>query len=146
MGNIYSYYKLSKNLDKVQLNTFNGLRLLVRIVEVYDGDTVTFICHYKGNYEKYKLRLYGIDTPEIKTRSINEKELGLKARDVLSEKILNKLVFVEFLKEEKYGRKLGTIYMADGLLKNKNGLNICQWLLDTGHAVAYFGEKKTNKF
>ena len=79
-------------------------------MDVYDGDTVTVIFEYRRQMIKDRIRLWGIDTPEIRTRDQEEKKAGFEARDYLREQILDKFVWVEFLKEDKYGRSLGKIY------------------------------------
>ena len=39
-----------------------------KVVDVYDGDTITIVIFNKGGVEKYKLRMYGYDSPEIKPK------------------------------------------------------------------------------
>ena len=75
-----------------------------------------------------KLRLYGIDTPELRG---DEREQGLIVRDILREKILNKDVEIHSYKDKqgKYGRYLATILL--------DGEDINQWLVDNGHAEVY---------
>ena len=81
------------------------------ITKVYDGDTVTADIDLVFNVvmRKQKLRLLGIDTPEIRGE---ERPEGLVARDRLSELILNTDVHIVTHKDTsgKYGRWLVTIY------------------------------------
>ncbi len=94
-----------------------------RVTEVYDGDTITadidlgFHVWLHGE----KLRLFGIDTPEIRARAnrpvnATEKARGLAARDALRDLILGKEVELCTIKDKKgkYGRYLARI-MYDGL-------------------------------
>lgn len=84
-----------------------------KITSVYDGDTVTATIDLGFNISfEVKLRLYGINTPELKGISHVE---GKIARDILSEMVLNKEVIIKTEKDrtEKYGRYLATI-MLDG--------------------------------
>ena len=76
-----------------------------------------------------KLRLLGIDTPEV--RGV-EREAGLKSRDVLRERIMDKEIRVKTQKDKKgkYGRWLATIYDAD--IESIN-----TWLLREGYAKPY---------
>lgn len=80
------------------------------VTKVYDGDTITanidlgFGVELKGQ----KIRLFGLDTPEVRGE---EREEGLKARDYLRAKILNKQVYLISRKDKKgkYGRWIGEI-------------------------------------
>ena len=91
---------------------------------------------------KFNLRLNRIDTPEIKTNNPIEKEYAIKIRDMLSEKIMNKMVNIKVLKTDKYGR-----YLAEVSYKK---LNINNWLLKNNYALLYDGGAKrsfdSNKF
>ena len=81
------------------------------ITKVYDGDTVTADIHLGFNMvmRKQKLRLLGIDTPEIRGE---ERDEGLISRDRLSDLILNTDVHIVTHQDKsgKYGRWLVTIY------------------------------------
>ena len=76
-----------------------------------------------------KLRLYGIDTPELRGE---EREQGIVVRDILREMILGKEVTIRSYKDKqgKYGRYLANIIV--------DGLDLNQWLVDNGHAEPYF--------
>ena len=97
---------------------------------VYDGDSVTLdISLGLGvHLHDQKIRLYGIDTPEIRG---TKRPAGLVARDRLRELVLNEWVLVEtiFDRTGKYGRLLGVLY--------KDGVNINELLLDEGLAEPY---------
>ena len=109
---------------------------------VVDGDTVdvTIDCGF-NIHVKERVRLKGIDTPESRTRDLEEKERGLAAKDRLIDIIAsfgNKFVIKTSIdKKGKYGRLLGELISKDGE-QNAN-----QMLLVEGHAVEYFGGKKT---
>lgn len=92
-----------------------------KVLSVYDGDTITIGYKYRGTYWKSPLRIYGIDTPELKpSRSgrteesiTEEKKAAEKARDYLSGRILGKLITVNFNKSnDKYGRLLGEVFLG----------------------------------
>ena len=100
------------------------------ITKVYDGDTVHAVFEYKGEYNKWVCRLYGIDTAEIRTKDVEEKEFALETRDALRERILYQEVQIKCYQFDKYGRLLATIF--------KNGENINEWLLHEGYAQPYF--------
>jgi len=101
-----------------------------KIIAVYDGDTVTALVDLGFLHtQEMKLRLYGIDTPEMRG---DEKIEGKKVRDIVREMVLNKDVTIRTYKDKqgKYGRYLANIIL-------ENGLDLNQWLLDNGHAKPY---------
>ena len=107
------------------------------VIKVYDGDTITIAS--KMPYEnsplfRFSVRLNGIDTPEIKSKNENEKTLAKKARDSLSQLIMNKNVTLKNIKNEKYGRILADVYLDE--------LHLNKWMIDQSFAVAYAGKTK----
>jgi len=107
------------------------------VIKVYDGDTITIAS--KMPYEnsplfRFNVRLNGIDTPEIKSKNENEKILAKKARDSLSQLIMNKNVTLKNVKNEKYGRILSDVYLDD--------LHVNKWMIDQQFAVEYDGKTK----
>tara|TARA_R110002049_G_scaffold187843_1_gene356122 strand:+ start:583 stop:966 length:384 start_codon:yes stop_codon:yes gene_type:complete len=108
----------------------------VTLDRVVDGDT--FDCIISLGFDCYlhkqRVRLSGIDTPESRTRDLEEKKLGLAAKERLKELCEGKFK-IKSLGKGKYGRILGIPY-------TKDGKNICQILIDEGHAVEYHGGKK----
>lgn len=110
-----------------------------QVVKVYDGDTIHIATTLplKGKEKvmyRFVVRLAGIDTPELKGSSDKEKKKAIKARDYLSELIMNKHVTLKDVKTEKYGRLLADVYVG------KVWVN--QRLLETKHAQPYDGGKK----
>ena len=103
---------------------------------VADGDTVdvTLDLGFDVKLHKQRVRLHGIDTPESRTRNLAEKKLGLAAKERLKELCVGRFK-VKSLGKGKYGRVLGIPYTEDGQ-------DICQLLIDEGHAVEYYGGKK----
>jgi micrococcal nuclease len=103
---------------------------------IVDGDT--FDCSLDLGFDvklhKQRVRLNGIDTPESRTRDLAEKKLGLAAKERLKELCVGKIK-IRSLGKGKYGRILGIPYTEDGK-------DICQMLIDGGHAVEYHGGKK----
>ena len=107
------------------------------VIKVYDGDTITIAS--KMPYDnsplfRFSVRLNGIDTPEIKSKNENEKALAKKARECLSQLIMNKNVTLQNVKNEKYGRILADVYFDD--------LHINKWMIDQQFAVEYDGKTK----
>tara|TARA_S200000501_G_scaffold178929_1_gene168521 strand:+ start:1301 stop:1648 length:348 start_codon:yes stop_codon:yes gene_type:complete len=104
------------------------------IHSVYDGDTCTVDIDLGLNIiiRKEKIRLFGIDTPELRGVSDEEKEKGRQARDWLWEHLDSAeevLIRTHKDKSGKYGRLLGEL-IADG--KNLNTA-----LVDQGMAKEY---------
>ena len=106
-----------------------------KVVSVYDGDTcdVEIDLGFKIIL-KERLRLLGVDTPEIRTRDKEDKKRGLMVRDKLRDKILKKTVLLKTSKEGKFGRYLADIWVGD--------LHINKWLIDQGYAKEYWGGKR----
>jgi len=106
---------------------------------VIDGDTivVTLDLGFSCLLKKQTVRLAGIDTPESRTRNLEEKALGLKAKKRLIELCVGSFK-IQSLGKGKYGRILGIPYTEDGK-------SICQMLIKEKHAVEYWGGTKTGK-
>jgi len=106
---------------------------------VVDGDTidVTLDLGFSVFLHKQRCRLAGIDTPESRTRNLAEKALGKKASARLKEVCVGSFK-IQSLGKGKYGRILAIPYTEDGQ-------DICQMLVQEGHAVEYWGGTKTGK-
>jgi micrococcal nuclease len=110
-----------------------------KVTKVVDGDTidVTLDMGFDILYQQ-RVRLFGIDTPESRTRDKVEKVYGLKSKKFLQEQIKKaKKVNIKTYKGDetgKFGRILGDVFL-DG--KSVNSL-MCQ----KGHAVEYYGQSK----
>ena len=108
-----------------------------KVIKVYDGDTITIAAklpNTNGPVYRFSVRLDGIDTPEIRGKSVAERELAKQARDVLHELIYGKVVELRNVANEKYGRILADVYIGD--------TNVNQWLVSENFAVLYDGGKK----
>ena len=109
------------------------------VLKVVDGDTIDVRIDM-GFDIKYKsrVRLFGIDTPESRTKNLTEKKYGLLSKKFLENALANgtKKVIKTHKGEQtgKFGRILGEIFI-DG--KNIN-LEMCK----KGYAVAYYGQNK----
>lgn len=104
------------------------------VVKVYDGDTITVASTLGSVLYRFRIRLRGIDTPEIKGSSEEEKAMALVARDALSAQIMGHQVYLRNLGNEKYGRILADVYL--------NNVHMNQWMMQQGHARAYDGGTK----
>ena len=149
MGSVFSFVKEKrsirslKRLDETQLGffTFSGQKFPSRCIDVYDGDTVTLIIPIKDSYYKMKCRLYGIDTPEKRTKDDFEKKCAIIARDRMIELIHEKVVWIECIDWDKYGRLLANIYLKKSDMKNgKDSVN--NLMISENMAYGYEGGKK----
>jgi len=93
--------------------SFNGVEKYARIYKVYDGDTCTLLFRWKKQVINTSCRIYGIDTPELRTKDLDEKKAGYEAKKFLEGLILNKVLLVNFGKDGKYGRPLIQIFLED---------------------------------
>ena len=87
-----------------------------RVIKVYDGDTITIASKLPfDNSPLYRLsvRLNGIDTPEIKGKTDDEKIAAKQVKDALSKLILHKYVTLKNIQTEKYGRILADVYIGE---------------------------------
>lgn len=135
--------------DDAELFSFQGLRSPCKVVDVYDGDTVTIVLKdalTPNTLTKLKIRLLGIDTPEL--RDPDTKAAGLAARnwllaqlihlsheDIQAYEHLDKkgvrallkayqgLHFVELHGFDKYGRVLGRVWADADDVRADNDLN-----------------------
>ena len=108
------------------------------ITRVVDGDTCDVTLHlgfdilYKG-----RVRLTGIDTPESRTRDLEEKKFGLASKEYFKDWVAkHDSVLVESTEKGKFGRILGRIYSSD-MSECYNDKSI-----EDHHAVPYNGENK----
>jgi micrococcal nuclease len=108
-----------------------------KVIKVYDADTITIASKlpYEGSpYYRLHVRLNGIDCPEIKGKTIEEKQVAVEAREFVASLVLGKMVRLENVKSDKYGRLLATVYVDDVCV---NDLLLKQHL-----AVSYDGGTK----
>lgn len=120
-----------------------------RVVKVYDGDTITIASRVPGLANspvyKFSIRLAGIDTPELRGSSDEEKEVALGARDALSARILDRDVQLRNVSLEKYGRLLCDVFdggIGDVVGCDDVALSLNSWLVQERWAVPYDGGTK----
>jgi endonuclease YncB( thermonuclease family) len=136
------WLRLSQAPDDLGVFTYEGKLVKGRVVRVLDGDTVQIIILNEGKLESHRFRLFGIDAPELHPRKESasrdeEKEAAEISKEKLEEKLSedSNLCMVTFTKDDKYGRRMGT-------LSTRFGVNINDWMVAKGYAVPYGGGKK----
>ena len=112
-----------------------------KVTRVVDGDTIDVNIDLGFNiWHKARVRMLGIDTPESRTRNLEEKALGLASKARLKEMRKGVKVKIECAKEKgKFGRVLANVIIID---KDGNETNCNDQLCAEGHARPYSGGKK----
>lgn len=131
------------DLNTLGFRTFEGKVLPCKVIEVYDGDTITVVTrlHELEPWAKYKLRIYGIDAPEMKPKlNVLNRELHIAGahhvKDYVHSLIINQVFCIRFYKEEKFGRLMGDIIL-------KENLTLSEQLIKMKLVKPYKGEAKT---
>ena len=110
-----------------------------KLIKVVDGDTVDvdIVLGFGVWMRKQRIRLYGIDTPESRTRDLEEKKYGLAAKMFLTKWTNSGDLTLKTFKDGKgkFGRILGEIWYGEEH-------NVNQLLVDNHHAVRYHGQSK----
>ena len=119
----------------------------VSVIKVVDGDTidVDIDLGFGMTYKKQRVRLMGIDTPESRTRDLEEKKFGKASKKHLK-KLLESAERISLISHDKgkFGRILGEIYIHfnEGHPVYGTEINVNQQMIDDHHAVEYSGENK----
>jgi len=108
------------------------------VLRVIDGDTIEVrISLGFDSYVKRTVRLYGINTPETRTKDLEEKERGFAAKERLIE-ILNANNNELLIKSHgigKFGRCLGELFV-----ETLGTTSVQQFLITEGHGIEYYGK------
>ena len=113
------------------------MRFKVKVTRVLDGDTVDAVFKFPiGISVKKRVRLFGRNTPETRTKDPIEKKAGYAAKDRLDELLREGgyNAIVDYHGDGKFGSPLCELYIKD---KNLNDI-----LVSEGHANPYFGGKR----
>tara|TARA_A200000159_G_C7321717_1_gene339153 strand:- start:1022 stop:1438 length:417 start_codon:yes stop_codon:yes gene_type:complete len=122
---------------------------VTKINRVVDGDTIDVSIDLGFDLtKKERVRVAGIDTPEKRTRDLEEKALGIDATNWLKEKLQKAVAGDDDLviRTElvggvgKYGRLLGWLYIGD------ESVSINEEMIGEGYAWPYDGGKKQKDF
>ena len=122
---------------------------MTEIKKVLDGDTIDVIIDLGFDLAKSeRVRIAGVDTPEKRTRNLEEKALGIDATEWLKDKLEGAIdgdddlvIRTELVGGVgKYGRLLGWLYIGD------SDLSLNEQMITEGYAWAYDGGKKQKDF
>jgi len=110
-----------------------------KIRRVVDGDTVDIDIDLGFGVwlHKERVRIYGIDTPESRTRDKEEKKYGLMAKEFVKQFVKGdsiKLTTQKYDAKGKFGRILGDIIV--------DGTSLSDTMIKEHHAVPYYGQSK----
>ena len=122
---------------------------VTEINRVLDGDTIDVTIDLGFDlYKKERVRIAGVDTPEKRTRNLEEKELGIDATEWLKAKLEGTLAGDDELSVRtelvggvgKYGRLLGWLYIGD------ESVSLNEQMIEQGYAWPYDGGTKQKNF
>ena len=122
---------------------------MTKIDKVLDGDTIDVTIDLGFDlYKKERVRIAGVDTPEKRTRDLEEKALGIDATNWLKEKLKNSIDGPDELSIRtelvggvgKYGRLLGWLYIGD------SNVSLNEKMIEEGYAWSYDGGTKQKNF
>ena len=119
------------------------------VERVVDGDTIDVIIDLGfKTWKKVRVRMEGINTPESRTRDLEEKKRGLAAKDRLVEilELNNNKCILQVSGVGKFGRAIASVYV-DTLSpasekSSMTTINVNKQLIEEGHAVEYHGGKR----
>jgi len=113
-------------------------RYKVSVTRVVDGDTVDVDIDlgFGMTYKKQRVRMKGIDTPESRTRDLEEKKFGLASKDFLKEQLKDQEIELVSHDKGKFGRILGELFVGSSTY------SINRIMIDNHHAVPYDGQSK----
>ena len=114
----------------------------IKLDRIIDGDTID--CYIDLGFDiqtKKRIRFAGINTPESRTRDLEEKKRGLAAKARLKE-ILEAAeeIHLDSHGLGKYGRVIGQLHISSENLPTM--INVNELLITEGHAVEYHGGKR----
>ena len=118
---------------------------VIKIDKVLDGDTIDVTIDLGFDlYKKERVRVAGVDTPEKRTRNLEEKALGIDATNWLKKELEDVLAGEDerIVRTElgggtgKYGRLLGWLYVGD------EQVSLNEQMITQGYAHAYDGGTK----
>ena len=122
---------------------------VIKINRVVDGDTIDVTIDLGFDlFKKERVRVAGVDTPEKRTRDLEEKALGIDATNWIKEHLDSAIAGEEdlIIRTElvggmgKYGRLLGWLYIGDAQM------SLNEKMIEEGYAWAYDGGTKQKNF
>lgn len=110
------------------------MRYPCRVTRVIDGDTVCIEASLGfGLINSFRGRLLNLNAPETRTRDLEEKARGFKAKKYLEKLCDSHVLEVDVTKQDKYGRWLVVLFAKQS--KDSAFTNINEMLIQAGHAI-----------
>ena len=136
--------KMGKMIPPTRKSCYNFR--VIKINKVVDGDTIDVTIDLGFDLlKKERVRIAGVDTPEKRTRNLEEKALGIDATEWLKTK-LNDTINELLIRTElvggvgKYGRLLGWLYIGE------SNVSLNEQMISQGYAWEYDGGTKNKDF
>lgn len=106
------------------------------IVRVVDGDSIDVNVDLGWSIivRNQRIRLYGLDAPESRTRNLEEKKYGKASKKFVEDFLNSDNILLKTREKGKYGR-----YLGDFCVNNKW---LCDEMIGAYHAVPYYGQNK----
>ena len=106
-----------------------------RVSRVIDGDSMRVSIPVNGHIWTFPVQLTEIDCPEVRTKNLNEKILGLKAKKHVEDLVIGHVVSLKLGEFDSFGRLLGIVVTHDGV-------DVAEDLIKNGLAREFKGGKR----
>lgn len=148
--NLDTYMDLFTELDKATIENTKPIKYdfkYAKVLSVYDGDTITIAAMHNNTLTQFRVRIFGIDAPEIRGGTEETKHNAQESKKYLDNMICGKIVELNILDKDDeriqrmdpFGRLLAEVWlMQDGHKKS-----IAEEMLKRGLAEPYFGGIKS---
>jgi len=132
----FEYARLSRIAPKLSAPRMEKRhwRMWMKVVDVYDGDTITVACIHRGVIVRWRCRLVGFDAPEMRSQNADEKVAAIAAKRFLMTLLPAHTFRGKCAGLDKYGRLL--------LKLEHKGVAIEQIMILNNHGYAYEGKTK----
>lgn len=112
-----------------------------KVLKTVDGDTFDILIDLGfGTHTKKRIRIYGVDAWESRTKDKEEKEKGKAAKKFLKDLINKKIISIETIKNKRgIDKKTFDRYLANVFITiNGELVNVGEKLIENGHAKIYY--------
>jgi len=89
------------------------------VVKVVDGDTLNIISDCYGDFNRFSVRIRGVDTPELRGKTAEERKAAEKAKMFVEQLCLGKEVTLRDHCREKYGRVCASVWIQNKCIANE---------------------------
>ena len=107
--------KLQQQTLHTPLFSLSGQTHWAKCVKCYDADSIHIVILFQNKFVRFRCRLQGIDTAELRSKNSKERSHAAHARDWLVDTIYNRLIVVTCGDFDKYGRLLVTVHLPESI-------------------------------